>query len=436
MSDISSATLAALGRCDTPTVCNAIELFSVRPRSSGYMNRSIQACFPKLPPMVGFALTSTFRALSPPRGGDAYAGMEGQLEAFEKSPGPPVIVFQDLDEPSAAATFGEVMCTTYKAFGAAGLITSGTGRDLDQVEVLEFPAFTSGTCCSHGSCHILSVNVAVVVGGITIYPGDLLHGDCNGITTIPPEIASEVPDACAELADAEKIVLDYVRGGQPTVSISGSSCGNDSGICQTGQPSAKVGRSSGSAFRRPLHRPLPRDSSTEPARSASETNREIFNMKRLLLLPAICLIVAVVLSRLDQTEPIARASAPNAVVPAEAEVVEDSMHEFMEYVFQPTYRRLKASMAEEPKDNNGWKAVKSDSLILAESCNLLFARTPKEHGDDWNNHAAESRTGGAALYAAAKDKDFAKATASYKAMLESCNACHRQFENGKHILQP
>ncbi len=33
-------------------------------------------------------------------------------------------------------TAGEVMCSSYQAFGAAGLITSGAGRDLDQVEAL------------------------------------------------------------------------------------------------------------------------------------------------------------------------------------------------------------------------------------------------------------------------------------------------------------
>ena len=34
-------------------------------------------------------------------------------------------MFQDLDQPVASATFGEVMCTVYQSFGAAGLITSG-----------------------------------------------------------------------------------------------------------------------------------------------------------------------------------------------------------------------------------------------------------------------------------------------------------------------
>jgi 4-hydroxy-4-methyl-2-oxoglutarate aldolase len=57
----------------------------------------------------------------------------------------------------------------------------------------------------------------VTVGGLTIYPGDLLHGDLNGVTTIPAEIATEVPDACEEIARAEAIVLDYLKKSDVTV---------------------------------------------------------------------------------------------------------------------------------------------------------------------------------------------------------------------------
>lgn len=213
---LSEETLAALTQYDTPTVCNVIELWNIRPRNTGYMNHSIQSCFPEMPPMVGFACTTTFRSMAAPRSGDVYSGMDQQVAAFAELPGPPVVVFQDLDEPTASATFGEVMCTTYKSFGAKGLITSGTGRDLDQVKAIDFPCFTAGTTCAHGYCHILSVNVPVTVGGIVIFPGDLLHGDCNGVSTIPTEIASEVPGACKELMAAEDIVLNYVKAGSPT----------------------------------------------------------------------------------------------------------------------------------------------------------------------------------------------------------------------------
>jgi len=214
---LSETALSALAEFDTPTVCNVIELWNIRPRNTGYMDDSIRSCFPQFPPMVGYALTSTFRSMAPPRGEDVYSSLDQQLAVYDQLPGPPVIVFQDLDEPTAAATFGEVMCTTYQSFGAKGLITSGTGRDLDQVEAIGFPAFTNGTTCAHGYCHFPSIGTPVTVGGITVCPGDLLHGDCNGVTTIPHEIASEVPDACRELMAAEDIVLSYLKGTEPTI---------------------------------------------------------------------------------------------------------------------------------------------------------------------------------------------------------------------------
>ncbi len=148
-------------------------------------------------------------------------------------------------------------------------------------------------------------------------------------------------------------------------------------------------------------------------------------------------IAAVVaLSLVDSTPDNAQAGYSPVASTDDAAPVEDSMHEFMEYVFQPTYLRLKANMAVAPADNKGWKAVKSDSLILAESCNLLFVRKPDEHGEDWTRHATASKTHGAELYKAAKEKNFAAATTAYKTMLNNCNACHKQFEDGKHILQP
>jgi regulator of RNase E activity RraA len=181
------------------------------------MDSRIQACFPKMPPMVGYASTATFRSAAPPRSGNVYSSLAEQVASFAELPGPVVVVFQDLDSPTAAATFGEVMCSTYKAFGAVGLVTSGAGRDLDQVEALGFPCFTNGTICSHGCCHIVQHNISVHVGGTAVHAGDLLHGDRNGVTTIPIELASAVAQACPEFATAEAVVLDYVKGGKVDV---------------------------------------------------------------------------------------------------------------------------------------------------------------------------------------------------------------------------
>ena len=120
----------------------------------------------------------------------------------------------------------------------------------------------------------------------------------------------------------------------------------------------------------------------------------------------------------------------------EQQVVEDSMHEFMEYVYQPTYKRLKTSMKAEPADRNGWKAIKADSLILAESANLLLMRTPDENGADWEHSSAATRKLGGELYRAAAKKDFDSATKAYQSMLTNCNACHKKFADGKYQLKP
>lgn len=211
---VPEADLELLRKYDTPTVCNVVELFDRRSRTAGYMDARIRACYPKLPPMVGYASTATFRSAAPPRAGNVYSGLAEQVASFAELPGPAVVVFQDLDSPVVSATFGEVMCTTYKAFGSVGLITSGAARDLEQVEALKYPCFSDGAICAHGYCHILQINIPVHVGGVMVNTGDLLHGDCNGVTTIPNEIASAVAHACEELVAAENVVMNYLKSGK------------------------------------------------------------------------------------------------------------------------------------------------------------------------------------------------------------------------------
>lgn len=208
---IRPETLERLRKFDTPTICNIIELFDVRPRNLGFMDSRIVACFPEMPPVVGFAATATFRSSAPPRKNDAYSSLDKQVEQFAELSGPAIVVFQDLDSPPVAATFGEIMCTTYQAFGAVGLVTSGAGRDLDQVRKLGFPVFTNGTICAHGYSSIPQVHVPIHVGGISVYPDDLLHADCNGVTTIPKDIAVEMTDVGDEYVAAEMVIIEMMR---------------------------------------------------------------------------------------------------------------------------------------------------------------------------------------------------------------------------------
>ncbi|MCA9110441.1 MAG: hypothetical protein KDA52_10860 [Planctomycetaceae bacterium] len=146
------------------------------------------------------------------------------------------------------------------------------------------------------------------------------------------------------------------------------------------------------------------------------------------------LTVAVVGWQWSQSETLYAAQPQD--VANDAEPVESDMHEFMEYVFQPTYLRLKPLMSVTEPDNKTWKSIKADSLILAEGGNLLLIRQPEENAVDWVKHSVHVRDFGGQLYRAAKAKDYPLARKNYESMVENCNACHHQFAHGEHILNP
>lgn len=213
--ELSRTTIERLRSFDTPTIANAIELFDLRPRHTGYMDARIRALFPELPPIVGCASTARMHCAFPRSQSSAYHGLEEQIRRFVELPGPPIVVLQDLDDPPVAATFGEVMCSSYQAFGAVGIITSGAARDVEQVRRLRFPAFASGLICAHGYTHFVALHEPVRVGGLVVRPGDWLHADGNGVINIPVEIADEIADVAAEYAAAEAVLLKYLRQGVP-----------------------------------------------------------------------------------------------------------------------------------------------------------------------------------------------------------------------------
>lgn len=43
---LSAEYIEQLLKFDTPTICNVIELFDIRPRNASYMDSRLKACFP------------------------------------------------------------------------------------------------------------------------------------------------------------------------------------------------------------------------------------------------------------------------------------------------------------------------------------------------------------------------------------------------------
>jgi len=206
----TQAELEALKKIDSPTLSNAIETFNLRPRTEGYLGPEIQCRFPKLGVMVGYALTVTFDTRQP---GEArnWDMLFKVFEAVQATPKPVVAVFKDLSKKRGwAAYWGEVMTTIMKKLGTVGVITDGAVRDLEQVEKIGFHFFSSTVVVSHGDLKIVDINTPVEITGVTITPGDLLHGDLNGVVLIPREIAKDVVAASQKILQHESKILKVI----------------------------------------------------------------------------------------------------------------------------------------------------------------------------------------------------------------------------------
>ena len=211
---ISQGTMEALGKIDTPSICNAIEGFNVRPKNDGFMLPEIKGVFRSLPPAVGYAVTGVISAV---RQEGRNVSREDWWDLIVSVPEPRFIVLHDIDNPPLGAYWGEVQGNIHKALGAVGVATDGTVRDIDEVESLGFQFFAKEISASHAYVHLVEIGIPVTIGGLTVETGDLLHGDKHGVTNIPLDIAEQIPDMVQTIADYEQQTIGLCQSSDFTL---------------------------------------------------------------------------------------------------------------------------------------------------------------------------------------------------------------------------
>jgi regulator of RNase E activity RraA len=209
---ISPDVIEALKQFDSPTIMNAIEQFDVRNRTSGYAGFDLRCMFPALPPMVGYAVTATADSTTPEATPDGR--VEELFDLIDAAPKPCIVVVQNVGSEVTRSCFaGDMMSRTCQYLGAVGFVTDGGIRDLAGIaeRAPGFQVFAGGLVVSHGIARIMDVDVPVDISGVPIRPGDLLHGDENGLGTVPIEIADDLPAMAQKVADKEATLFDVLK---------------------------------------------------------------------------------------------------------------------------------------------------------------------------------------------------------------------------------
>lgn len=208
--DIDAALLAHLGKFDTPTICNALEIATGGRRATGFTRRTMVCPFPSLPPMVGFARTATLRSAAPSSMTPQEA-RELRLRYYDHvaaDGAPTVVVIQDLDDSAGLGAFwGEVNSTVHRALGCSGAVTNGAVRDLD-VLAKDFPLLAGCVTPSHAFVRIESIGGEVDILGMQVANGNLIHADRHGAVRIERQAAGKLPRAIEIIIAREKLILD------------------------------------------------------------------------------------------------------------------------------------------------------------------------------------------------------------------------------------
>lgn len=211
---LPSALFDELRKVDSPTICNGIERALGHPTVEGFTDMRVRSLFPELGVMCGYAVTVQADASSPDQP-YCWEGLWQMYEAIAASPKPAVLIIQDVGPaPLRSAHAGEVMCTLSQRLGAIGAVTDGGFRDVNEVRALGFHYFARGAVASHGNCRILGAGMPVEVGGMKVQPGDLIHGDANGVVNIPLALAEKVLAGVKDVRERETAIMSYIRGSE------------------------------------------------------------------------------------------------------------------------------------------------------------------------------------------------------------------------------
>lgn len=106
------------------------------------------------------------------------------------------VIVIDNEDDNDTGSVGSFNIMQWQNAGAAGVVSAGGIRDIDEIILQQNPVYTNyddrGRGERIGRNEIIDVQRPVVVGGALVHPGDVIVADSDGVVVVPRRVAVRV----------------------------------------------------------------------------------------------------------------------------------------------------------------------------------------------------------------------------------------------------
>ncbi|MET8626687.1 isocitrate/isopropylmalate family dehydrogenase [Kitasatospora sp. NPDC004669] len=192
-----------LARLDTASVSDALDSLGVGGVLAGIA--------PRVPGAraAGRAFTVSYQPVD-----SAAEGFRNAANYLDDVPEGSFVVVDNAGSTSCT-NWGSLLTKLAQRRGVRGTALHGSARDIAEIRAAGYPLFSTGATMVSGKnrVELAATGRDVVIGRVTVRPGDIVVADDNGALVVPAEHAAEVADRAERVERTESAIAEAVDAG-------------------------------------------------------------------------------------------------------------------------------------------------------------------------------------------------------------------------------